>query len=81
MSEPMHIMDKMLYTALALYCLALFAGLMFGPSLPYEQAKRVEWWVDTLVSIPFLLPIYFIIAIMAIAPFVIIYVVWIGAPE
>lgn len=78
MSEPLHIADKLVYTAVILYILAIMAGMIIQGWLPYEQAKRVEWWTETLAALPLVAALYFGVAMIFIAPFVMLYVVWFG---
>ncbi len=79
MSEPLHVADKIVYTVIALYALAILVGMELQSWLPYEQAKRVEWWTDLIVSIPFAVAFYGAVALMFLAPCIMIYVIWFGA--
>lgn len=76
MTEPIHIADKLIYTAIALYAIATLAGMFLQEVLPYEQAKRVEWWTNTLAAIPFVAAFYFGMALIVVMPFLMLYVIW-----
>lgn len=78
MSEPIHIADKLIYTAIALYVIAILAGMFIQELLPYEQAKRVEWWTNTLAAIPFVAAFYFGMITIFAMPFFMLYVIWFG---
>jgi len=78
MSEPLHIADKLVYTAVIIYALAILVGGILQSYLPYEESKRVEWWTDTLTALPLVAALYFGVAMICIAPFVLFYMVWFG---
>lgn len=79
--KPLHTTAKLVYTAAALYALAIFTSMILQKYLPYEQAKRVEWWADLLAAIPLTVAIYGALAVIFIVPFALLYFIWFGGTK
>ena len=76
--EPMHFADKLVYTGITLYALAIFTGIIVQRLLPYEHAKRVEWWTDLLAAIPITVLTCGMLIFPVVAILACLYMMWFG---